>query len=181
MIAILFQYNTNQGRRGGKMAKDNKTNVCRLLDKAKISYVEQEYPVDEEDLSGAHVASVLGFPPEIIYKTLVLKGDKTGYFVAVIPVLEEVDLKKAAKVSKNKKVEMIPMKDLQPLTGYIRGGCSPIGMKKHFPTYFQKQGEELERIYVSAGKRGLQIGLSPKDLCTFVSGSFEDLIRGGEE
>ena len=122
------------------MAKDNKTNVCRLLDKAKIPYVEQEYPVDEEDLSGAHVASVLGFPPEIIYKTLVLKGDKTGYFVAVIPVLEEVDLKKAAKVSQNKKAEMIPMKDLQPLTGYIRGGCSPIGMKKHFPTYFQKQG-----------------------------------------
>ena len=163
------------------MAKDNKTNVCRLLDKAKIPYVEQEYPVDEEDLSGAHVASVLGFPPEIIYKTLVLKGDKTGYFVAVIPVLEEVDLKKAAKVSQNKKAEMIPMKDLQPLTGYIRGGCSPIGMKKHFPTFFQKQGEELERIYVSAGKRGLQIGLSPKDLCAFVSGSFEDLIRGGEE
>ena len=146
------------------MAKDNKTNVCRLLDKAKIPYVEQEYPVDEEDLSGAHVASVLGFPPEIIYKTLVLKGDKTGYFVAVIPVLEEVDLKKAAKVSGNKKAEMIPMKDLQPLTGYIRGGCSPVGMKKSFPTYIDLRAKEQETIRISAGKRGIQMELTPEDL-----------------
>ena len=160
------------------MAKDNKTNVCRLLDKAKISYVEQEYPVDEEDLSGAHVASVLGFPPEIIYKTLVLKGDKTGYFVAVIPVLEEVDLKKAAKISGNKKAEMIPMKDLQPLTGYIRGGCSPIGMKKHFPTFIDETAQLYERIYVSAGERGHMLCIAPADLQEICAAAFCDITEG---
>ena len=124
------------------MGKELKTNACRILDKAKIPYEEREYPVDENDLSGVHVAEVLGVSPECIYKTLVLKGDKTGYLVMVIPVAEELDLKKCAKVSGNKKVEMIPMKDLQGITGYIRGGCSPVGMKKAFPTFIQEEAEK---------------------------------------
>ena len=117
------------------MAKTVKTNVMRLLDKAKISYEAKEYPVDENDLSGSHVADLLGVDHGSMFKTLVLKGDKTGYLVCCIPVDGEVDLKKAAKAAGDKKVEMLPMKDLLAVTGYIRGGCSPIGMKKRFPTY----------------------------------------------
>ena len=112
-----------------------KTNVARLLDKAKIAYELISYEVDENDLSAVHVAASLGENIEQVFKTLVLHGDKSGYFVCVIPGEHEVDLKMAAKVSGNKKCDLIPMKELLPLTGYIRGGCSPIGMKKHFPTY----------------------------------------------
>ena len=115
--------------------KINKTNVARLLDKAKIAYQLVPYEVDENDLSATHVAEQLGEDIAQVFKTLILHGDKSGYFVCVIPGADEVDLKKAAKVSGNKKCEMIPVKELLPLTGYIRGGCSPIGMKKHFPTY----------------------------------------------
>lgn len=115
--------------------KINKTNVARLLDKAKVAYQLVPYEVDENDLSATHVADQLGENVAQVFKTLVLHGDKSGYFVCVIPGADEVDLKKAAKVSGNKSCEMIPVKELLPLTGYIRGGCSPIGMKKHFPTY----------------------------------------------
>lgn len=144
--------------------KINKTNVARLLDKAKVAYTLVPYEVDENDLSATHVAEQLGEDIAQVFKTLVLHGDKSGYFVCVIPGNEEVDLKKAAKVSGNKKCELIPMKELLPLTGYIRGGCSPIGMKKHFPTYLHSTAPTFEHIYVSAGQRGLQVKLSPTDL-----------------
>lgn len=144
--------------------KPNKTNVARLLDKAKVSYELIPYEVDENDLSAIHVAASLGEDINCVFKTLVLHGDKSGYFVCVIPGEHEVDLKKAAKLSGNKKCDLIPMKELLPLTGYIRGGCSPIGMKKHFPTYIHSTCMDFPFIYVSAGQRGLQIKLSPQDL-----------------
>lgn len=144
--------------------KINKTNVARLLDKAKVKYELIPYEVDENDLSAPHVAESLGEDIEQVFKTLVLHGDKSGYFVCVIPGEHEVDLKIAAKVSGNKKCDLIPMKDLLPLTGYIRGGCSPIGMKKHFPTYIHETCLKFPFIFVSAGVRGLQIKLSPQDL-----------------
>ena len=144
--------------------KINKTNVARLLDKAKVPYELIPYEVDENDLSAVHVAASLGEDIECVFKTLVLHGDKSGYFVCVIPGEHEVDLKLAAKVSGNKKCDLIPVKELLPLTGYIRGGCSPIGMKKHFPTYIHMTCLDFPFIYVSAGVRGLQIKLAPDDL-----------------
>lgn len=144
--------------------KINKTNVARLLDKAKVTYELIPYEVDENDLSAIHVAASLGEDMECVFKTLVLHGDKSGYFVCVIPGEHEVDLKMAAKASGNKKCDLIPMKELLPLTGYIRGGCSPIGMKKHFPTYIHSTWLDHDFIYVSAGQRGLQIKLAPQDL-----------------
>ena len=144
--------------------KINKTNAARLLDKANISYELISYEVDESDLSAVRVAEQLGVPVEQVFKTIVLKGDKSGYFVCIIPGADEVDLKFAAKVSDNKKCEMIPMKELLPVTGYIRGACSPIGMKKHFPTYIHESCTLFEKIYVSAGQRGLQIKISPDEL-----------------
>ena len=144
--------------------KINKTNVARLLDKAKVPYELIPYEVDENDLSAVHVAASLGEDIEQVFKTLVLRGDKTGHFVCVIPGEHEVDLKMAAKVSGNKKCEMLPLKELLPTTGYIRGGCSPIGMKKHFPTYIHDTCLSFPYIYVSAGVRGLQIKLAPQDL-----------------
>jgi Cys-tRNA(Pro)/Cys-tRNA(Cys) deacylase len=145
-------------------AKINKTNVARLLDKAGVSYQLIPYEVDENDLSAVHVAASLGENIEQVFKTLVLRGDKTGHFVCVIPGEHEVDLKMAARVSGNKKCDLIPMKELLPLTGYIRGGCSPIGMKKHFPTYIHNTCTDYDYIYVSAGVRGLQIKIAPADL-----------------
>lgn len=144
--------------------KINKTNVARLLDKAKVPYELIPYEVDENDLSAVHVAASLGDDIEQVFKTLVLRGDKTGHFVCVIPGEHEVDLKMAAKASGNKKCEMLPLKELLPTTGYIRGGCSPIGMKKHFPTYIHETCLSFPYIYVSAGVRGLQIKLAPQDL-----------------
>lgn len=158
------------------MAKNVKTNVMRLLDKAKIAYETKEYPVDENDLSGSHVADVLGVDHGSMFKTLVLKGDKTGYLVCCIPVDEELDLKKAAKAAGDKKVEMLPMKDLLSVTGYIRGGCSPIGMKKRFPTYLDSSAFLYETITVSGGQRGVQIILSPKDLVDYVGAKSTELI-----
>lgn len=158
-----------------------KTNAARLLDKAKIAYDLIPYEVDESDLSATHVAEQLNEPVEQVFKTLVLKGDKTGYFVCVIPGAEELDLKKAAKISGNKKCDMIPMKELLPTTGYIRGACSPIGMKKHFPTYIHHSCMTYERIYVSAGLRGLQIHLSPNDLIGEVCAEAADLIVDQDE
>ncbi len=157
--------------------KVNKTNVARLLDKAKVSYRLVPYEVDENDLSAIHVAEQLGENVEQVFKTLVLYGDKSGYFVCIIPGADEVDLKKAAKVSGNKKCEMIPVKELLPLTGYIRGGCSPIGMKKHFPTYIHHTAEAFDRLFVSAGERGLQVELSPADLIREARAEVADLVK----
>lgn len=141
-----------------------KTNVARLLDKVKIAYELIPYEVDENDLSAIHVAASLGENINQVFKTLILQGDKTGYFVCIIPGEHEIDLKMAAKVSGNKKCDLILMKDLLPLTGYIRGGCSPIGMKKHFPTYIHESCIQFPYIYISAGVRGLQLKIAPNDL-----------------
>jgi len=158
------------------MAKIEKTNAARLLDKAGINYGLVPYVVDENNLAAGHVAEQLGEPLEQVFKTLVLSGDKTGHFVCVIPGGEEVNLKKAAKVSGNKKCDLIPMKELLPTTGYIRGGCSPIGMKKAFPTYFEESALLYDYIYISAGVRGLQIKINPEELISFVSGEAADLV-----
>ena len=146
------------------MVKINKTNAARLLDKAKIAYELIPYEVDENDLSAVHVAASLGEDINCVFKTLILHGDKSGYFVCVIPGEHEVDLKLAAKASGNKKCDLIPVKELLPLTGYIRGGCSPIGMKKSFPTYIHETCLRFPPSYISAGQRGLQLKLDPKDL-----------------
>lgn len=156
--------------------KANKTNVARLLDKAKIAYALVPYEVDENDLSAMHVAAQLGEEIDVVFKTLVLHGDRSGYFVCVVPGAAEVDLKKAAKASGNKKCDLIPLKELLPLTGYIRGGCSPIGMKKHFPTYLHESAMDHEKLYVSAGQRGLQIQLTPADLIKEAQATLADLI-----
>ena len=144
--------------------KIEKTNAARLLDKAGITYKLIPYEFDENDLAAHHVAESLGQDIARVFKTLVLHGDKTGYLVCVVPGDAEVGLKALAKASGNKKVEMIPMKDLLGVTGYIRGGCSPIGMKKLFPTYIHESALKFPHIYVSAGVRGLQIKIAPQDL-----------------
>lgn len=161
--------------------KIQKTNVARLLDKAKVSYELIPYEVDENDLAAQHVAEDLGEDLHQVFKTIVLHGDKTGYLVCVLPGNCEVNLKKAAKVSGNKKVETIPMKELLPVTGYIRGGCSPIGMKKHFPTYFHTSALQFDHIYVSAGQRGLQIKIAPADLIRESRGEVADIAGETEE
>ena len=155
--------------------KIEKTNAARLLDRAKISYQLIPYEFDENDLAAQHVADSLGQDIAMVFKTLVLHGDKTGHIVCVVPGDMEVDLKALAKVSGNKKVEMIAMKDLLAVTGYIRGGCSPVGMKKRFPTYFHSTAVDFEHIYVSAGVRGLQIQINPADLISFVSATVADV------
>lgn len=160
--------------------KIEKTNAARLLDRAKIPYTLIPYEVDEEDLSCTHVAAQLGEAIECVFKTLVLKGDRSGYFVCVVPGDHEVDLKAAARVSGNKKADLIPMKELLPVTGYIRGGCSPIGMKKAFPTYIHASASEHPFIYISAGVRGLQLKLAPADLAAYVRAAFAEISRRGE-
>jgi len=157
--------------------KIEKTNAARILDKAKIKYELIPYDVDEDDLSAVHVAAQLHEPIDKVFKTLVLHGDKTGYFVCVIPGGEEVDLKKAAAISGNKNCQMIPMKELLPVTGYIRGACSPIGMKKHFPTFIHETCRDFEQVYVSAGKRGLQLMIAPADLMAEVRATVGFLIN----
>ncbi len=157
------------------MDKVSKTNAARLLDRAKIKYELIPYTVDPDNLAADHVAAELGEDINTVFKTLVLHGEKAGHFVCVIPGNMEVDLKKAAKVAGAKKAEMIPMKELLPLTGYIRGGCSPIGMKKPFPTFFHSSALGHEFIYVSAGQRGLQIKIAPRDLIDFCNASVEDV------
>ena len=152
-----------------------KTNVMRMLDKAKITYAVKEYEVDESDLSGTHVAACVGMDTDVVFKTLVAKGDKNGFCVFCIPCADELDLKKAAKVSGNKKVEMLPLKDLLPTTGYIRGGCSPIGMKKQFPTFINETAMLFEEIAVSGGMRGVQVILSPDALIDFIGAAYADL------
>jgi len=146
----------------------SKTNAARLLDAAGISYDLIPYSYSEDDLSASHVAEQLSEPLERVFKTIVLRGDKTGLFVCVVPGDMEVDLKVAARISGNKSCEMIHMKELLPSTGYIRGGCSPIGMKKPFPTFIYESALLYDYIYISAGIRGLQLKISPKDLFDFV-------------
>lgn len=145
-----------------------KTNAVRLLDRARIDYSLVPYDVDESDLSAVHVAAQLGEPVAQVFKTLVLHGDRNGHLVCVVPGDREVDLKAAARASGNKSVEMIPMRDLLATTGYIRGGCSPIGMKKRFATYIDASCNDLEYIYISAGVRGLQIKIAPGALVGFI-------------
>ncbi len=168
LCSIVIIYNDN-------MANISKTNVARLLDKAKIEYSLIPYEVDESDLGAQHIADQLGENIRQVFKTLVLHGDRNGYFVCVVPGDDEVDLKKAAKVSGNKKAEMIPMKELLPVTGYIRGGCCPIGMKKTFPTFFDSSCNLHDYIYVSAGVRGLQLRINPQALVGYVRASLADL------
>lgn len=145
-----------------------KTNAARLLDAAGIKYDLIPYEVDENNLDAGHVAAQLGEDLDCVFKTLVLRGDKSGLFVCVVPGSTEVDLKVAAKISGNKNCEMIHVKELLPLTGYIRGGCSPIGMKKPYPTFIHESAILYDYIYISAGVRGLQIRISPADLISFV-------------
>lgn len=154
-----------------------KTNVMRLLDAAKIPYEAKEYPVDENDLSGSHAADMLGVDHGSVFKTLVLKGERTGFLVCCIPVDGEVDLKKAAKAAGDKKVEMLPMKDLLATTGYIRGGCSPIGMKKKFPTFIDETAILFDEIAVSAGIRGAQIIVNGETLAEYLGAELIDLVQ----
>lgn len=153
------------------------TNPMRMLTAAGIAYEAREYAYDESDLSGVHAAAALGLDPDATFKTLVLRGDKNGLFVCCIPVAEEVDLKKAAVTSGNKKAEMIHVKELPVLTGYIRGGCSPIGMKKVFPTYMDETAQLFDTIAVSAGIRGQMLLLSPDELKEFIGAEYADLVK----
>ena len=155
---------------------EEKTNVMRVLEQKKIPYTPHSYPHNEgEAVDGATVASILGRDPGEVYKTLVTRGASKANYVFVVPVLSELDLKKAAKTVGEKSIEMIHVKELTPLTGYVRGGCSPIGMKKQFPTVFHETAEILDTIMVSAGKIGFQVELSPADLIELVGGSTEDV------
>lgn len=154
----------------------NKTNAIRILESKNISFDIKEYEIDENDLSGESVAEKIGANNEEVFKTLVAKGDKTGYCVFCIPVNFELNLKKAAKSSGNKSVELIKVKELFPLTGYVRGGCSPIGMKKLFPTFIDETAQLFERIFISAGIRGMQIQINPEDLRNLINAEFFDLI-----
>ena len=153
-----------------------KTNAVRLVQQAKIPCREAFYEFDENDLNGNHAAKAIGFPPEQVYKTLVAKGSRTGINVFCIPVSCELDLKKAAKAAGDKDMAMVPVKELLGLTGYIRGGCSPVGMKKKYPTYFEESCLLFDEIAVSAGERGHQMILAPEALVALVNGTLSDII-----
>jgi Cys-tRNA(Pro)/Cys-tRNA(Cys) deacylase len=153
----------------------SKTNAIRILESHKVKHQTVSYEINESDLSGEIVALKVGADPETVFKTLVCIGDKTGHIVFCIPVTQELNLKKAAAASGNKKVEMIKMKGLFPLTGYIRGGCSPVGMKKLFPTYIDETAQLFDKIYVSAGVQGMQMKLSSDDLVKIIDGIYVDL------
>lgn len=157
--------------------KRHKTNAARLLDRVKISYELIPYEVDENDLGAEHLAAQLGLDLATVFKTLVLKGDKTGYFVCVAPGGADVDLKNAAKISGNKNAALIPMKDLVSVTGYMRGGCSPLAMKKKFPTFIDASAAQHANVHVSAGVRGLQLRLAPGDLARAAEAEFADVAK----
>ncbi|MDE6042622.1 MAG: Cys-tRNA(Pro) deacylase [Muribaculaceae bacterium] len=159
------------------MAKQSKTNASRLLEAAGVEFRLVPYTVDPDNLAADHVAAELGEDINCVFKTLVLKGERTGYFVCVVPGNREVDLKKAAKAAGDKKADLIPMKELLPVTGYIRGGCSPVGMKKAFPTFFHSTALDHEQIYVSAGVRGLQIEINPEALINYVGATVADIAQ----
>jgi len=155
--------------------KHKKTNALRILDTHKIPYSISEYEWSEERAAGLHVVEALRLDEKQVFKTLVGKGDKTGYVVFCIPVAEELDMKQAARVSHNKSVELVHVKDLLGITGYLRGGCSPVGMKKAFPTYFDATMEPKKFVYVSAGLRGMQMKVDPKNLASVVNAEFVEL------
>lgn len=159
------------------MAKPIKTNAMRLLEAAKIPFEAIPYNFDENDLAAQHVADELGEDINRVFKTLVLRGERTGFFVCVVPGNCEVDLKKAAAAAGDKKAEMLAMKELLPNTGYIRGGCSPVGMKKLLPTFFHSTATDFDFIYVSAGVRGMQLKISPSALIDFVKASVSDIVK----
>jgi len=153
-----------------------KTNAVRLVEQAGISCREEFYEFDEKDLSGNHAAEAIGFPPEQVFKTLVARGPKHGIAVFCIPVCCELDLKKAARAAGDKSMELLPVKELLATTGYIRGGCSPVGMKKKYPTYFDEVCLLFDKIAVSAGERGHQMILPPEELVRLVDGNIVDII-----
>ena len=159
------------------MKRENKTNAARLLDRAGIAYELNTYPVDENDLSAIHVAESLGVDAGALYKTLVLRGDRTGIFVCVVPGDAEVDLKKAARASGNKKADLVPVKELLPLTGYVRGGCSPVGMKKRYRTLIDETCVLWDTIFISGGKRGYQLELAPDALVAFCGATVAPIAR----
>ena len=154
-----------------------KTNAVRLVRQAHIPCREMFYEYDESDLSGLHAADAIGMPPEQVFKTLVARGEKTGINVFCIPVCCSLDLKKAAKAAGDKNMELIPVKELLSLTGYIRGGCSPVGMKKKYPTHIDELAMLFDEIAVSAGERGHQMILNPEKLAQFISAEFADVIK----
>ena len=157
------------------MAKEEKTNVMRLLDTAGIAYVGREY--DPETVDGKSVALALGEDPETVFKTLIAENQKKERFAFCVPVTGELDLKKAAKAVGAKSIEMIPQKELLPSTGYVHGGCSPIGLKKPYPVTIDETAQLFERVFVSGGRRGFQVGLSPEDLARYLNASFADLAK----
>lgn len=159
------------------MAKKFKTNALRMLDKAKIPYSIKEYEYDEEHLDGRHVASQVDMDPNAIFKTLVLHDHHNEHLVCCVPVLEEIDLKKLAKLAGRKSVEMIHQKDLLSVTGYIRGGCSPVGMKKQFPTYIDESILKVDAVAFSAGKRGYQMIVNVQQILTYLNVKVGDIIR----
>jgi len=152
-----------------------KTNAIRMLESAGVGFEVREYPVDEEDLSAAHAAEALGLDPDSVFKTIVLRGERTGPFVCVVPGPAEVDLKKAARAAGDKAATPLLLKELEPLTGYVRGGCSPIGMKKQLPTFIDETAGVFDRISVSAGRRGVQVLIAPGDLARIAGAEFQDL------
>ncbi|CAK7013409.1 MAG: Cys-tRNA(Pro)/Cys-tRNA(Cys) deacylase YbaK [Peptostreptococcus russellii] len=156
--------------------KKVKTNAMRILELEKIEYIEHSYPVDKDHVDGITAAKHIGKDPKTVYKTLVTQGQSKEYYVFVIPVAENLNMKKAAKASGEKKVEMIHVKDINKITGYIRGGCSPIGMKKQYSTYIDKSAKSIESITVSAGKLGYQVELSPSDLIKASKAEYADLL-----
>lgn len=162
------------------MAKEIKTNAMRILDKNKISYEHISYECDEF-IDGLHTAAKTGAPVEQSFKTLVAQGKSKNYYVFVVPIAEEMDLKRAAKTVGEKSVEMIPVKDINAVTGYIRGGCTPIGMKKPYPTFIQKSAADFDQIYVSGGRLGSTLKLNPEDLARVTRGQFADFIVENKE
>lgn len=160
--------------------KKHKTNAMRIVEQRKVTYQEYEFPWTEEHLGTDSVSQLLGVDENKIFKTLVAVGNKTGPIVAVIPGTKELDLKKLAKASGNKKVEMLHLRELEDTTGYIRGGCSPIGMKKQFPTYLASESDDYEKIIVSAGQRGLQMELEPLAIVQLTKGTVADITSEGE-
>ena len=158
--------------------KENKTNAIRRFDSAKIKYTIHRYEHGDEAVDGAHIASLLGIDPAKVYKTLVTRGSDKNFYVFDIPVLAELDLKKAARAAGVKSVEMIHVAEINALTGYVRGGCSPVGMKKQFKTFFDQSAEELETMLVSAGRIGWQIEAAPKDIAALCAARFADLVHG---
>ena len=152
-----------------------KTNAMRQLDAAKIKYTPCTYEVDENDLSGTHIADCIGLPYEQVFKTIVTRSDKGALFVFCIPCHKEIDLKRAAQVTRSKKLDTVPVKELLGLTGYVRGGCSPVGMKKKFPTYFDASAENLAELTVSAGIKGIQILVSREDIVRFTGATLADI------